>query len=45
MRLWKYNKITGFWNVVRAVTSDTAVEWLQIVLVLDSDAKRLVLMR
>jgi hypothetical protein len=30
MRLWKYNKITGFWNVVRSVTPDTAVEWLKV---------------
>jgi len=29
MRLWKYNKITG-WNVARSVTPDTAVEWLKI---------------
>jgi len=30
MRLWKYKKITGLWNVVRSVTPDTAVEWLKI---------------
>jgi hypothetical protein len=30
MRLWKYNKITGFWNVVRTVTPETAVEWLKV---------------
>jgi len=30
MRLWKYNKITGLWNVVRSVTAETAVEWLKV---------------
>ena len=30
MKLWKYNKITGFWNVVRSVTPDIAVEWLMV---------------
>ena len=30
MRLWKYNKITGLWNVVRSVTTESAGEWLKV---------------
>jgi hypothetical protein len=30
LRLWKYNKITGLWNVEREVTPATADEWLRV---------------
>ena len=30
MKLWKYKKITGLWNVVRSVTVDSAGEWLKV---------------
>jgi len=30
MHLWKYNRITGYWEHVRAVTPETASRWLEI---------------
>jgi hypothetical protein len=30
MFLWKYNKITGYWNKERTVTQETADQWLVI---------------
>lgn len=30
MRLWKYNRVTGYWRAVRDVTLETAQEWLTI---------------
>lgn len=29
LRLWKFNRITGFWAVARSVTPETADEWLR----------------
>ena len=28
--LWKYNKVTGYWEVMREVTLSTKDEWLSI---------------
>ena len=30
MMLWKYNKDTGYWQVMRDVLPSTASEWLSI---------------
>jgi hypothetical protein len=30
MKLWRYNRITGYWIVQRAVNFDTATRWLAI---------------
>lgn len=30
MKLWKYNKITGYWVLVRDCAEDTADTWLFI---------------
>lgn len=30
LRLWRLNPITGLWSVARAVTAETASEWLAI---------------
>lgn len=29
-RLWKYNKVTGYWVFVRSCLKETAAEWLAI---------------
>lgn len=28
--LWKYNKVTGYWNIAREVNKETKDEWLSI---------------
>jgi hypothetical protein len=30
MKLWKYNKVTGYWGLVRECSADTADRWLAI---------------
>ena len=30
MNLWKYNKVTGYWNAQRTVTPESAQAWLAI---------------
>jgi len=30
MKLWEYNKITGYWNFVRSVKAETADQWLSL---------------
>jgi hypothetical protein len=30
MKLWKFNKITGYWNVAREVTKETKDQWLAV---------------
>lgn len=30
MQLWQYNKATGYWVHVRAVTRETAAQWLAV---------------
>ena len=30
MKLWKYNKITGYWIYIRSVTEETREQWLSI---------------
>ncbi len=27
-KLWKYNKTTGYWNMVRVCAKETAEQWL-----------------
>jgi len=28
--LWKYNKITGYWNLERQCAAETADQWLEV---------------
>ncbi len=30
MRLWKYNKVTGYWVLIRTVSEQTAKQWIDI---------------
>lgn len=30
MKLWEFNKITGYWIFVRNVTPETKIQWLNI---------------
>ena len=30
MKLWQYNAITGYWNLVRSCDKATAAQWLAV---------------
>lgn len=30
MKLWQYNRVTGYWNLVRSCDPQDAHEWLRI---------------